>query len=77
MTTMTHISLDDLVELDERESNGIRVTLIWNRTTSRASVLVSDERTGEAFALDVRVGDRSARRLSPPLRLRGVPRTRR
>jgi hypothetical protein len=54
MTTMTDISQQDLVELDERESNGIRVTLLWNRVTNRASVRVSDEQSGEAFAVEIR-----------------------
>lgn len=57
MTTMTDISLDGLVELDERESNGIRVTLLWNRVTDKTSVLISDEQLGEAFALDLREDD--------------------
>ncbi len=48
MTTTADISLDAFVELDERESNGIRVTLLWNRVTNQASVLVSDEQSGEA-----------------------------
>ena len=57
MTATTHIDLDDLVELDEREGDGIRVTLLWNRATNRLSVLVSDERANDAFALEVREGD--------------------
>jgi hypothetical protein len=41
------------VELDERESNGIRVTLVWNRETDMASVLVWDERDSQSFAIAV------------------------
>ena len=51
---ITHDMTDDSVELDERESDGVRITLVWNRATNRASVLVSDERTGAVFALAVR-----------------------
>ena len=57
MTNSTLISLEDLVELDERESNGIRVTLIWNRATNCVSVLVYDEKSQDAFALEVSEGD--------------------
>ena len=49
----SHLMTDDLAELDERDSNGVRVTLVWSRATNRASVLVSDERSGAAFVLDV------------------------
>ncbi len=51
--TITHTATDDVVELEERESSGVRVTLVWSRGTDRASVLVSDERSGATFALVV------------------------
>jgi hypothetical protein len=57
MTTATHTSKDQIVELDERESNGIRVTLVWDRATDMLSVLVWDERTAESFALEIAEGD--------------------
>jgi hypothetical protein len=57
MTTLTDISQHHLVELDERESAGIRVILLWNRVTDQASVFVSDEKSGEVFALEVRSGE--------------------
>ena len=53
-----HLITDDLVELAERESNGVRVTLLWNRGTNRASVLVWDERSQETFTLLVRRDDK-------------------
>ena len=46
-----------LIELDERESNGIRVTLVWNRATDMLSVLVWDERAEHSFTLEVDPGD--------------------
>ena len=53
MTTLADTELDRIVELDERESNGIRVTLVWNRETDTLSVLVRDERTSQSLALDI------------------------
>jgi hypothetical protein len=52
--TITDTTTDDVRVLDERESNGVRVTLVWTRASNRASVLVSDERSGAAFSLEVR-----------------------
>ena len=57
MTTTTDILDAQILELDERENDGIRVTLVWNRQTGALKVLVSDERTLESFALDVSEGD--------------------
>ena len=51
---MTDSPFANLIELDERESNGIRLTLLSNRALNQASVLVSDERSSEAFAHRVR-----------------------
>ena len=42
----------DLAELDQRESNGIAVTLLWNRTNDRLLVLVSDDTADEDFELE-------------------------
>lgn len=56
MTTLTDIR-EQIVELDERESNGIRVTLAWNREADVLLVLVWDERTEESFALEVEQGE--------------------
>ena len=57
MTTTTDILEAQILELDERENDGIRVTLVWNRRTGALLVLVSDERTLESFVLDVAEGD--------------------
>jgi hypothetical protein len=57
MTTMTDILEEQILELDERENDGIRVTLVWNRETGELKVLVSDERTLQCFVLVVEQGD--------------------
>ena len=38
-------------ELDHRESAGIEVSLLWNRTNDSLSVFVCDTRTVELFLL--------------------------
>jgi hypothetical protein len=40
-------------ELDHRCGDGIDVRLLWNSRTDRVSVAVEDERSGEAFVLEV------------------------
>jgi hypothetical protein len=40
-------------ELDHRSGDGIDVRLLWNSYTDRVSVAVRDQRTGEAFVLEV------------------------
>jgi hypothetical protein len=57
MTTALETHEEQIVELDERESNGIRVTLVWNRVTDTLAVLVWDERTAQSFALEVEKGE--------------------
>lgn len=57
MKTVTDNAEEQIVELDERESNGIRVTLVWNRVTDLVSVLVWDERSDEFLALQVEEGE--------------------
>ena len=44
--------MTNLAELDHRESNGISVTLLWNRTTGAIVVRVVDEASDEDFDLD-------------------------
>jgi hypothetical protein len=53
MTTAIDTHEEQFVELEERESNGIRVTLVWDRAADTLSVLVWDERTEQSFALKV------------------------
>jgi hypothetical protein len=52
-TTML-ITLEPAIrELDHRYADGIDVRLLWNSRTDRVSVAVEDERSGEAFVLEV------------------------
>ena len=57
MTVMIETSLDRIVELDERESNSIRVTLVWNRETDTLAVLVWDERTEQSLTIEIEPED--------------------
>ena len=56
MTAETHHTMR---ELDSRASDGIHVRLLWNEHDGRLAVAVADEKTGDAFAVDVRDGDRA------------------
>ena len=40
-----------MIELDQRQSNGITVTLLWNRRTNELAVHVSDDGAQEQFEL--------------------------
>jgi hypothetical protein len=40
-------------ELDSRVSDGIEVRLLWRERDDRVLVAVRDERTGEAFSVEV------------------------
>jgi hypothetical protein len=46
-------------ELDTRESDGIEVRMLWRAHDDRVLVAVSDSRTGEAFSVEVRAGERA------------------
>ena len=41
-------------ELDRRETNGIAVSLLWQRRGNRLSVVVEDSRLGKSFSLAAR-----------------------
>jgi hypothetical protein len=45
-------------ELDRRSSNGIEVRLLWRPHDDVVLVAVSDARTDESFAIEVRDGER-------------------
>lgn len=47
----------EIHELARRASDGIDVRLLWNSQTDRVSVAVRDERSGEAFELEVDSSD--------------------
>ena len=44
----------NLEELDYRESNGIAVSLLWQRQSNRLSVVVEDTKLGESFSIAAR-----------------------
>ena len=45
-------------ELDRRFNDGIQVRLLWRPHDNSLLVAVSDARTGEAFSIEVREGER-------------------
>jgi hypothetical protein len=46
-------------ELDSRVSDGIHVQLLWHPLDGHVSVAVDDSKTGQAFELRVRHGERA------------------
>jgi hypothetical protein len=46
-------------ELDHRLVDGLSVALLWDAEADRAFVAVDDARSGEAFELEVRAGERA------------------
>ena len=57
--TMTAELLTTVRELDPRVSDGIEVRLRWCGHDQRASVAVSDAKTGQAFSVIVRERERA------------------
>lgn len=51
--TASHTRERLFAELDYRENDGIQVSLLWHRATSRLTVFVTDARTNESFEIDV------------------------
>ena len=49
---------NDLVELAERSNNGIDVRLLWRRGAAEVVLVVSDDRTGSSYGVEV-PGDRA------------------
>jgi hypothetical protein len=45
-------------ELDSRLIDGLHVRLLWSAEDQRLAVTVTDTKTGEAFLVDVREGER-------------------
>ena len=43
-----------LEELDYRESDGVAVSLLWQRQSNQLKVAVADARLGESFTLSAR-----------------------
>jgi hypothetical protein len=51
-TAMTQLAPNGTMEeLDYREGDGIAVSLLWERSSNRLSVVVEDSRLGESFTL--------------------------
>jgi hypothetical protein len=46
-------------ELDSRTGDGIKVRVLWHPSEDRVSVAITDSKTGEAFELPVREGERA------------------
>lgn len=53
MATQLHSAGQPFEELDYRESDGIEVSLLWNRSGGELSVFVTDKRTEDAFEFPV------------------------
>jgi hypothetical protein len=49
---------NDLIELAERSNDGIDIRLLWRRGDGEVVLVVSDDRTGVSFGVDV-PGDRA------------------
>ena len=56
MTPEMHISSR---ELTSRTSEGIQVRLLWCEANGRVFVAVNDDRTGDAFSIEVPDGERA------------------
>jgi enolase len=46
-------------ELHSRVNDGIHVRLLWSEREGRRAVAVTDTRTGEAFCIEVRDGEKA------------------
>jgi hypothetical protein len=57
---MTATTTTLMRELDHRSSNGIDVRLMWCERDGRVHVAVTDNKTGEAFTVEVREGENAA-----------------
>ena len=58
-SAMTDATTHLMRELDHRSSDGIDVRLLWCERDGRVLVAVSDTKTGEAFSIEVREGERA------------------
>jgi hypothetical protein len=56
---MTQPSAQITRELDGRTADGVEVQLLWCQSDGRLTVAVTDTKTGEAFELPVREGERA------------------
>jgi uncharacterized protein (DUF952 family) len=51
--------LHQMHELHSRISDGIHVRLLWSKQDDRVAVAVDDAKTGDAFTVEVRNGERA------------------
>lgn len=56
---MTAQILQTMRELHSRSGDGIHVRLLWSQHDERVAVAVDDTKTGDAFAIEVRKGQRA------------------
>ena len=56
---MTCETLTSVRELHSRTADGILVRLLWHEVENRVFVSVNDNKTGEAFSIDVPAGERA------------------
>jgi hypothetical protein len=52
-------ALHTMLELDRRQSDGIHGRLLWHPSDDRVAVAVADTKTGDAFVIEVRNGERA------------------
>ncbi len=64
-------------ELDRRTGYGIEVRLLWSQNDGRVTVAVTDTKTGEAFELPVREGERALEVFHHPYAYAAEPQHRR
>jgi hypothetical protein len=58
--------LHTLRELDARAGDGIHVRLLWSEDHERALVAVADEKTADAFAIEVPEGESASQVFAHP-----------
>jgi hypothetical protein len=59
-------TLQKLRELASRAGDGIHVRLLWSKDRERALVAVADEKTADAFAIEVPEGESPMRVFAHP-----------
>lgn len=64
-------------ELDGRMSDGIEVRLLWSQNDGHVTVTVTNAKTGEAFDLPVREGERALEVFHHPYAYAARPQQRR
>ena len=57
--TVPAMNAHDLHELDSRIADGILVRLLWSKRDNRVAVAVDDAKTGDAFTVEVKRGERA------------------